>query len=91
VTCQRLLHVTLQRLPGGRIERAEIGGKVLLEEDPALAGLRAREQSGARPLEHRHRVHVEECRRLREVERAHREDPFAGLNKRKPSTLSIKG
>jgi hypothetical protein len=71
VTCHRLLHVTLQRLPGGRIKRAEIGGKVVLEKDPALAGLRAGDDAGAGFLLHRHGVHVEEVGRLLDVQCSH--------------------
>jgi hypothetical protein len=71
VTCHRLLHVTLQRLPGGRIKRAEIGGKVVLEEDTALAGLRAGNDAGASFFLHRHRVHVEEVGRLLDVQCSH--------------------
>jgi len=63
--------LTLQRLPVARIERAEISSKIVFNEGPALPRLGARDDAGARLFLHRDRMHVEELRRLLEIQRFH--------------------
>ena len=60
----------MQRLPPDRIQRAYKAGEIDVEEHPAPARLRARDQPalGARP--DLLRVHVEEGRGFLEIQRA---------------------
>jgi hypothetical protein len=58
-------------LPFKRIQRANKLGEIDLEENPAPAGLRARDEPALRSRAHFFRVHVEKCGGFVEVERIH--------------------
>jgi hypothetical protein len=64
-----------QRLPSHRIQRAQELGEIDIEENPAAAGLRARNESALRPRPNLFRVHVQECGGFMEVERFHIASP----------------
>ena len=60
----------MQRLPPHRIQRAHELGEIDLQENPAPAGLGARDEAALRPRANFLRVHVQERGGLVEVERS---------------------
>jgi hypothetical protein len=58
-------------LPSHRIQRAHELGEIDIEENPAAAGLRSRNESALRPRPNFFRVHMQECGGFMEVERFH--------------------
>jgi hypothetical protein len=62
-------------LPFERIQRADKLGEIDLEENPASASLRARDETALRPRTDFFGVHVEEGRGFVEIERSHMVGP----------------
>jgi hypothetical protein len=43
------------------VKRTHVGGKIFLQEDPSLTGLRARDFAGSGFGQHRSAVHLQKC------------------------------
>ncbi len=76
---------TLQRLPVARVNGAKVGGKIVLDERPALAGLGTGYDARACFFLHRNRVHIQELSGLLQVQ------GFHGASRRSFSRIVLRG